>query len=269
MFTQIWANVSTNFKFFRRNRLLLVIMIIMVAVLLLSTMPSFFYLSKTRHLYLIQRVLSQLDGYAMVISAAIGLLLITHHIRNRSLKMVFTKPCLPETWLLSAFVSTIIVAAALYLLILLITSVLFFVWDIPYQWGVVYIVMNEFLKTLITLAYISLLGVIMHPAVVVLFILFFSDNTFLFLKMILASGIKESKGLTVALLKALKFGADAIYMILPSFNPYYDEKAKVYGSLRLTDANWKYLLFTLCYAAAVTMLCYLLSTYFIKKKRLL
>jgi ABC-type transport system involved in multi-copper enzyme maturation permease subunit len=269
MFSQILANMRTNFKFYKRNRLLLAISVLVVLVMVLSTLPSLFYLTKTRHLELIRMLLNQLSTYAMFISAAIGLLMVSHHMRNRSLKMVFTKPCLPEVWLLSGFISAIIVALALYVLIFLISSILFFVWDVPYQWGVAYIVLNEFLKTVIILSYISFLGVIMHPVVVVLFLILFGESTFYFLKTLLASGIEKTQGLTASLLKLLKLASDGIYMIIPTTSPYVEMKSQVYGSLRFSDANWKYMLYTLCYAIAVTVLFYLLSTYFIKRKRLI
>ncbi len=109
----------------------------------------------------------------------------------------------------------------------------------------------------------------MHPVVVVLFLLLFGEGTFYFLKTLLASAIEKTEGLTAALLKFLKLGADGIYMILPTTDPYAEVKFTVYGSLRFSDANWTYLLYTLCYATAVTILFYLLSTYFMKRKQLI
>jgi len=149
-------------------------------------------------------------------------------------------------------------------------SLLFAVWGIPYQWGIFYVVLNDFLKAIILLSYISFLSVVFHPVVAVLFTLIFHEGTFYFFKMILAGGIKAlGESSAVPFLKALKGLADFIYMVLPTFDPYSEQTAKIYSSLRLSDAGLQYILYTCGYALTSAAFFYFLSVYFLKKKRLI
>ncbi len=268
MYSKLMTNIGVNFKFYRRNRLLVAVSIFIILVLGLSTVPAMFFLTKTKHLEIISMIFHQLSSFATIITAGLGLLLISHHIRNRSIKMIFTKPCPPDIWLLSSLISASIVSLILYTGTFLICSVLFFVWDIPFQWGIIYITINDFLQAIIILSYITFLSVIFHPVLAVLFIFIFHEGTFYYLKILLMSGIKAAgEGSVSPLLKILKGFADIIYMILPTTNPFSEKTSQIYSSLRISDASWKYLLLTLLYTLIISALFYLFSDYFLKKKK--
>ncbi|MBI5026748.1 MAG: hypothetical protein HZC12_08525, partial [Nitrospirae bacterium] len=240
MYSQLITNIGINFKFYRRNRLLLVASIFIILVLGLSTIPGMFFLTKSGHLEIIRMVFSQLSSFATIVTAGLGLLLISHHIRNRSTKMVFTKPCLPEVWLLSSFLSASAVSFALYAGILLICSILFVVWNIPFQWGMLYIAFNDFLQAVILLSYITFLTVIFHPVLAVLFIFIFHEGTFYSIKLLLIGGIKAvGEGSVSIWLKILKGVVDVIYMVSPSLEPFSEKTGQIYSSLRISDANWE------------------------------
>ncbi|HSC72302.1 MAG TPA: hypothetical protein VLH58_13170, partial [Candidatus Methylomirabilis sp.] len=190
MQAQVLANVAVNFKFYRRNRLLLAAILLILLVLGLSAVPSLFFLTKSQHLAIITSVASGLSGIATIITPALGLLLISHHLGNRSAKMVFTKPCPPEAWLLASTLSAAAVAAACYAAIFVTCSVLFVAWGIPFQWGLVYVLANDLAHALIWLGYLSFLAVVFHPVVAVLVVVIFQEGTFYGLKLLLLSGIK-------------------------------------------------------------------------------
>jgi hypothetical protein len=268
VYSQLITNIKINFKFYRRNRLLLVASIFIILVLGLSTIPAIFFLTKTKHLEIIRIIFSELSWFTTIITAGLGLLLISHHIRNRSTKMVFTKPCPPDIWLLSSLLSASIVSLVFYTGIFLVCSTLFIAWNIPFQWGIFYISFNDFLQTIIILSYITFLTVLFHPVIAVLFIFIFREGTFYFLKILLMSGIKAAGESSITpCLKLLKGFVDIIYMILPTFNPYSEKTSQVYSSLRISDADWGYLLLTFLYTLSASALFYLLSDYFLKKKR--
>src|SRR6185369_14116131 len=215
MYAQVMANIGVNFKFYRRNRLLLVAGLLIMLVTALSTVPSLFFLTKAQHLSIIVTTASQLSNFATLIIPALGLMLISHHLGNRSIKMVFTKPCPPEAWLLSSSFSAVIVAALFYIGIFLICSILFAVWSIPFQWGLIFVLLNDFAHALIWLGYITFLAVFFRPVVAVLFIIIFQESSFYYLKLLLVSGIKSATGALALFLKSAKGLVDVIYMLLP------------------------------------------------------
>jgi hypothetical protein len=267
MVAQILTNIRINLKFYRRNRLLLISSILIMGVLGLSIIPAFFFLTKTKHLEIIRIIFAQLSSFTTIITAALGLLLISHHIGNRTTKMVFTKPCPPEIWLLSNFLSASLVSFTLSIGIFFICSILCLGWGIPFQWGILYITFNEFLQAVVVLSYITFLTVLFHPVIAVLFIFLFSDGVFYSLKLLLAGGVKASSGGSFSIgLKMAKLFVDVIYMILPNGKPFFERMSPVYSSLRVSAESWGYLLLAFAYTVLVASLLYLLSAYFLKKR---
>ncbi len=267
---QIMATVAVNFKFYRRNRLLLAAALLILLVIGLSAIPSFFFLTKSQHLAIVTMVSSQLSGIATILTPALGLLLISHHLGNRSAKMVFTKPCPPEAWLAASHLSAIAVAAAFYGGIFVICSVLFVVWGIPFQWGLVYVLLNNFAHALIWLGYLSFLAVVFHPVVAVLVVVIFQEGTFYALKLLLISGIKAAGGGSLAfILTCLKWVVSAVYLLVPVTHPFEEKTGEVYKSLRGADADWPALLATWGYTLAISALFFLLANFFLKRKRLI
>jgi ABC-type transport system involved in multi-copper enzyme maturation permease subunit len=107
----IWADVT----FYRRSKLLLAFMLVFLLMTALQSLPPLFMNSGVQSFNSLQEIVSDLNFFLLVLAAGMGLLVISSHLRNRSLKMVFTKPCPPEMWLLSAYLS----AAAMSLFLIL------------------------------------------------------------------------------------------------------------------------------------------------------
>ena len=234
-------------------------------ILGITTLPSLFFVSSTKHLDQVRTVVQEIHGFAFVLTAALGLLLVSQHLRDRSIKMVFTKPCLPETWLLSSFLSAAIVAFVLYAGAFIIAVILSALWGIPFPSGIIYISINEFFQTLSLMSCVTFLSVLFHPVLAALFVLLFQEQTFYFLKMLLASGVKAAG--ENSFLNLLKLFVDAMYMIIPTFNPYADKTHQIYSTLRGSDANWDYLFPAIAYALTVSALYYFLTVLVLKKKR--
>jgi ABC-type transport system involved in multi-copper enzyme maturation permease subunit len=262
------ANIETNLLFYRRNRLLVAAALFLVLIMGLTSVPAIVYTSKTQHLDLIKIVLRMVTGFGTLVTVGLGLVLVSQHIRDRSVKMVFTKPCPPEVWLLGSFLSAGLVAAVLFAGGLLIASVLFAAWSIPFQTGVLFIVLNEFFQALSLMAFATFLSVVFHP-VLALFVLFvLREGLFYWLKMMLAGGIKVlGEGALAALLRTIKLFVDALYLLWPTFSPYEDRMSKLFDSLRGADADWTYLLLAIVYAIVLTAAFYFLTGYVLKKKR--
>lgn len=267
---QVLANVAVNFKFYRRNRLLLAALLLILLVIGVSAVPAILFMSKTDHLSIITMISTELSGIGTIFTPALGLVLISHHLRSRSAKMVFTKPCPPEAWLMASYVSAVTVAAVFFSAIFVICSVLFVTWGLPFQWGIAYVLLNNFAHALIWLGYVSFLAVVFHPVVAVLVVLVFQEGTFYQLKVLLTSGIKAAgTGSSGFFLKCLKPLVDVLYMVLPVTHPFADETAKVYKTLRGSDADWPALFATWGYTVGISILFFLLGNYFLKRKRLI
>ncbi len=268
MVSLLRANIETNLVFYRRNRLLVAAALFLVLVMGLTSVPAIVFTSTSQHLELIKIVLRMVTGFGTVVTVGLGLMLMSQHIRDRSVKMVFTKPCLPEVWLLASFLSAGLVAAVLFAGGLLLASVLFAVWGIPFQTGVFYIVLNEFFQAISLMSFATFLSVVFHPVMALFVLLVLREGLFYWMKVMLAGAIKGvGEGGLAALLKAIKFFVDAVYMLWPTFEPYETKMNKLATSLRSDDADWTYLVLAITYALVLTAMFYFLTAYVLKKKR--
>jgi len=266
MLNMVKSNILTNIKFYRRNRLLVGGSLFILAVMAVSTLPGIFYFSKTKHLDIIRMLFSTLSSFTTIVIGGLGLLFISHHLRNRTTKMVFTKPCSPELWLLSGLLSAGLVAAVSYVLIFIICSALFLYWGLPFQWGLVVITFDQLIQSMIALSFAVFLAVLFHPVIAVLIIVLFNESSFYYLKLLLMSGIK-SGGSSEGLLRLLKGLVDAVYMVMPTFQPFSEKLHSVYSSFRITPGHINYVLLVFAYGLISCSFYYLLSLYFLKGKR--
>ena len=265
---QIRANISVNLVFYRRNRLLLAASLFILLALGLTIVPSLFFLSATKRLEQITMIFTQINFFAMIVTAGAGMLFVSQHIKDRSVKMVFTKPCLPETWLLSSYLSAALVAAALYAGSFLISTVLAAAWGIPFPTGLVFITAKEFLLAVAIMAYVTFLSVLVHPVLAFMIAVVLQEGLFYWLKILIGGGLKAA-GAKAAfpLLKPLKVLVDIVYFVLPTFNPYSDKTQLVSANLRGSDVDWSYLSLIALYALALAGLFYFLTVIALKKKR--
>src|SRR5258708_36247501 len=101
------ASLLANFAYFRRSRLLLAFMLVFLLLTGLSSLPPLFMHSGVQSFNALRQIFSVLNGFLLFFSGGLGLFIISSHLRSRSLKMVFTKPCSPALWLISAFLSAV------------------------------------------------------------------------------------------------------------------------------------------------------------------
>jgi len=268
MSSTILVNTRLNLKFFRRNRVIVGSMLVLMTMFAFSSIPAFLFMSETKHLDIIKGIFSQMHFFMIALTGSLGLFHTSYHLRNRCVKMVFTKPCPPEMWLLSNIFSVALVAFCLTMLLALIGAVLFFVWDLPFQLGMLVMTMRYFCQAMIVLSYIVFLSIIFHPAIALLVILFFQEGTFMGLKFMLSAGIKaagDSGG--AILLKMLKLPVDVIYQMLPTFSPFAEQLDPLDTTMRLGDIDLEYFVLSIAYSVCVVIFFYLLSLVFLKKKR--
>lgn len=270
MWKIVLSNLAVNMRFFKRNKLLFGIGIFIVLIPALFSIPGFLISSSGNRLNSVLRIYSQMSDFALVLGPGTVLLFFSHHIRGRVLKMVFTKPFTPETWLLIGFSSSALISMIVFSLAVLLCESLLLLWGLSFQWGLLYMALKDFSHALMWIFYVGFLAVIFHPAIALLFVFFFREESFYYVKRILEGLVREKwTPFSEVLIKGLKALVDLIYFLLPTFTPYRDQTAGIYSNLRLTPAAVKYLFLSLNYAVVVSFFFYFLSVIFLKRKRLL
>jgi len=267
MLEQISVNVFAHLKFFRRNRLLLAFSLVMLGLMALSSLPAFFMMSKTGHFEVVKALFIEMNGFAMVFTAALGVFLVSSHLRGRNIKMVVTKPCLPDVWLLSGFLAAALVSFVIHMAVFVVMLSFSYFAGLGVFSGYFFMTARSFITAMIYMGYLMFLAMAMHPVLAVIVLLFFNEGTFYSLKtfLLMVGTAKGSGGFTAVLLKLMGI----VYMILPMTNPMSEHTAGVYETMRVTGADWVGLFNAFGYMLSISALFYFMADFLLKRKRLI
>ncbi len=262
---QLLANTVTNLRFYRRSRLLVVVGIFTSIVFLISIVPAAFTSSKKFDT--IQAFVSTAEGFLVVMAALLGLVTISHHVRTRSLKLVVTHPCTMETWVLSHFMSAMIVMVTLFGGVLLVALGLFLVWGLPVQWGLVYVVLLGLCSAMVIFAFLLFLSTVVHPVVAALVAMIFTPGSLLWLnttfqaqtEMLPDGYLKTVNEIVQVLFRGL-------YLLWPEYSPLSGQLTTLQASYRITSGDTYHLFMATLYTTLLCALSFFLTSAVLKRK---
>src|SRR5260370_11816356 len=157
--------------------------------------------------------------------------------------MVFTKPCSPAVWLLSAFVSAVAVTLLLNFVVLASTVVLSFVWHLPVRAGLLFISMDTFVASVGLIAYLMLLATLAHPAIAVTFALIFNADLFYGAQMWAQSVIRSgNSSLALRLLGRL---FHYLYLLMPMVHAFGKKTDNINSTFHVLHSPRPFPLFSL------------------------
>jgi ABC-type transport system involved in multi-copper enzyme maturation permease subunit len=261
----IWANTLANFAYYRRSRLLLAFMLVFLLLTGLSSLPPLFTDSGVQTFNALQGIFSELNVFLLLFAGGLGLFIISSHLRNRSLKMVFTKPCTPAVWLASAFSSAVAVSLLLNGIVLASIVALSLGWHVPVRAGLLFVSADTFIASVGIIAYLMLLGTLMHPAMAVTFALIFNADMFYDAQFWAQALIRS--GNSSLFVRIIERVFHCLYLLLPMVHAFGKKTEGIYTSLRVMHGEWKYLLFSLGYALALSAFCYFVALFALQRKK--
>jgi lysylphosphatidylglycerol synthetase-like protein (DUF2156 family) len=261
------VNLRAHFLYYRRSRLLLGFALVFLLLVLLTALPAVFSPSRTEAFTTAKKVFTTLNMYLIAFSAGLGLFLVSSHLHDRNLKMVFTKPCPPTLWLGSAYLSAIAVSLLVNAAILACALGMSLLGHTKVQAGLTFISLDTFAASLGMIAYLMFLAMVIHPIIAAVIVLVFNPSTFYALQ--LWTLAVYSAGHKSVFLHALERLFHYCYMALPMVHPFSRETQGIEESLRVAPAQWPYALYSLGYALSLTALSYCLSVFFLQRKKLI
>jgi ABC-type transport system involved in multi-copper enzyme maturation permease subunit len=259
------ANILANFAYYRRSRLLMAFMLVFLVLTGLSSLPPLFTDSGVQKFNALQGIFNDLTGFLPFFAGALGLFIISSHLRSRNLKMVFTKPCSPAVWLLSAILSAVAVSLLLNAVVLVSAVLLSFGWHVPVRAGLVFISIDTFAASVGIIGYLMLLAMLVHPAIAVTCALIFNASMFYDFQIWAQSAIRA--GNTSVTMRVLGRVFHFLYLILPMEHAFGKKTEGIYNSLRVVHGDWKYLLYSFGYALVLAAFCYSLALFTLQRKR--
>jgi ABC-type transport system involved in multi-copper enzyme maturation permease subunit len=259
------ANILAHFAFYRRSRLLMAFALAFLLLTGLSSLPALFNDDGVKTFNALQQIFSILNVFLLFLAGGLGLFIVSSHLRNRSLKMVFTKPCSPALWLASAILSAAIVSLLLNAVVLSSAVVLSLIGKVPVRAGLVFVSADTFIASLGIIAYMVLLATLAHPAIAVTFALIFNAQMFYGAQMWTQAAIRA--GSSSVALRVLEHIFHGLYLALPMIHAYGKQTEVINTSLRVLQGDWKYPLYSLGYVLVLTAFCYFVALFALQRKR--
>ena len=261
----IKANFLANLAYFRRSKLLIAFLLVFLLLTALEALPAVFFLSAVPRLNVLREIFSSTNRYLLIYAAGLGMFIMSSHLRSRSLKMVFTKPCPPAVWLLSAFLTAAFISFLLTLVVFCSSAIMSLVWHLPVRQGLLFVSLDTFVSSLGLISYLMLLTTIAHPAIAIAFVLIFNADMFYEGRFWALSQIRS--GDTSLSLKIMERIFHALYMLVPMTQAFSDKTEGIYVSLRVMRGEWKYLIYSLAYVLAFSAFCYFVSLFALHRKK--
>ena len=262
------ANVITHLRFCARNRLVLVFGLLVAGVTALSVLPSFFMVTKNSRFDIVLSLFNTLSGFMTVLLGVIALLLVWYHRHQRCVKLVFTKPCTPETWVFSHYLTGMVLYAGGMALTLALTVVLMGVWGLPWQWGLLPAILWQFLGVASVFSCLMALSTVMHPILALFALLVFSDRLFYQLVVLCRAGAESAGSLGLGtLLYGLEKLCLGLYLIVPGGHLFGERLSRLTSGFRMPAEDWLYLLGDTAYTALFVLLMYMVTVLALKKQR--
>ena len=268
MLNKVIANAQANLIFYRRNKLLWLIGLFFLIYCGLSMIPAFFYTTSQNKFDVLLMALRSIFFFVKVFVLAMGVLTVWYQLRNRCYKMVVTRPCPPELWIVGTYASALFVILILYLAIFGCCLLFFVAFKVPVQWGILYLMGDEFGSLLAQFSLLNLLCVLMHPFMGFLIYLTFNDWVFYQLTILTSAGYQGAES---AWGKALYGMGKALFSILYFAVPSWDLNGKrtdaVWQSLRLEPEDLSRVALMVLYGLLVAALCFSLTSFVLRRRR--
>lgn len=259
------ANLSAHFAYYRRSRLLMAFLLVFLLLTGLSSLPALFMNSGVQSFNSLQQIFYVLNVFLLFFAGGLGLFIVSSHLRSRSLKMVFTKPCTPAMWLGTAFLAAVAVSLLLNCVVLASAVILSLGWHLPVRAGLLFISADTFVASVGIIAYMMLLTTVAHPAIAVTFALIFNADLFYdgygWTQTVIRSG-NSSVGLRI-----LDHLFHYLYFLLPMVHAFDQKTENIYTSLRVLHGEWKYLPYSLGYVMVLSAFCYSLALLSLKRRK--
>lgn len=264
MLNELRLHTRAHLKFFLRNRLVLGVVIAAGAFWALGFIPFLMFESDGGRFERLKHLTKQIHGLAWFCGGLLALIAMSSQLRDRSTRLVFTRPVRPELWVASVIVSAVLVSVAAHAVTALLTLGLSVAWGVPYQIGFLWLSIDGVLQTLVLVSLLATLGAAIHPVLAGFAMAFFNEQTFYYLYSMLG-GAKQA-GSSSVWLAIGHWVTRTVYTVVPMLDPFSNETGAVNASLRVRSLDWGYLLATAAYAALVTSFCFFGATLALRRR---
>ena len=250
----------THLTCLRRNRIFHGFLVLVIVGLALAIVPGLAFDDDSNRFQTLRSLAQMLHGTTSWVTSGIGLFLLWEHRRTRSLKMVATTAAPFGAWVASLFATAALVGAVVHATSIVIIFCLSWAWGVTYQYGYIYLALDQGAQSLIVLGVVTMLGVVLHPVIAVVLVVLVNEATVLILRQGLAM-LSPSPVLHVT--QALAAG---LYYVLPVQDPFGDRTVALLRTMRAAESDWRYLAGTAAYAVLVLAFAHVTTLVMLRRR---
>lgn len=263
----LWAHTVTNLRFFARSRLILGVGLVVTALWSLGLVSVLLLESSGQRFNVLRQISGQLHALGWFSGAGLGLFALSHHLRNGTTRLLFSRPASPELWLASIFLASFLVSLAIHAVAAGATLVLSIVWGIPYQLGFLYLAIDAILESMIVIALLTALGSVLHPVLAVLLTALANDSMlYLFVLQIESSLFANGPSMWTTIAGP---PVRLLYAATPMLDPVHQEMTQVAMTLRLAWSDWGTLLAVSGYTLVTVVFFFCVSALAVRRRSVL
>ncbi len=260
----VLLNMKSTFTFLRRNRLFLAAFVLMIIFCGLYFRATLAGLTAGNEFKAILQSFHMLCDMVSLLGAIMIVSILYHHISARSLKMVFTRPCKPETWLASALFTVFAALLALHILLFLVIMIPFAHYGITMPWAMVYALIYNFFTAVLFISVVSIFASLLHPVMVLIAFTLFNEETLYGIK----SLFTDVLGVKLAADSLITRLIDLIYYILPTYTLFHSEMAAFMNSMDFYDLSFGYFFFSIIYSLTAALFFFMLAAILLRRRRI-
>lgn len=268
---QIWASVRANLKLYRRNKLLLGGGVILLLMIPLMSADLLFQMRDLDRFDMMARIFDTGNWVLYLLIGATGLITISEPYRERSIKLVLTRPISPEKWLLSHFVTAFGLTFSFYVGFGVLTHGVSFLLGVEYYSGFWFLTFSWICRALILFSVLLVVSLYLRPILAAAVCLIFNPQTFSYFSTMLISSASASISLGEpnTWLTASSYVVTGIYLVLPAYTPLYDSVSHIYMRHQLeATGDWWYLLGTAGYTSLIVLFAFFMVLFAIRNRNL-
>lgn len=264
MLDALRLHTVTHLRFFARSRLLLGLALVLGALWSLGLVAFLLMGSSGDRFDMLKTISEQLRTFAWFYTAAIGLIALWWHTTQRTTSLVFTRPGPPEVWLASVFGSAILLAIGIHAVGFLMTLGLCVVWSLPVQVGFLWLSIDAVFESVILVSLLTGLAAVVHPALAILIVAFFTESTFYWFDTMLL-GYIEGHGARWWV-TGVEWAVRTVHALAPMLDPFARQTEGVGSSLRVASSDWMYLGGTGAYAVLVCLFWFVFADFKLRRR---
>ncbi len=259
---------KVNLKLYYRSKLILGVAGLLLLLTPLFGLNFFFQLGELGRFEMLQKIHGGILLFIYLLTGALGLVTLSRPLKQKTIKLIVTRPCSYEILIGSHFLSALGISLVAFLATTLGTSLLFPLLGITYQTGIWFVTFDWFIRASILFSVLMLLSLFVRPILAALITLFLNPSMIRHWLLTISARLEiMAKSQATGWLSFLRYLLIGLYGFLPVYGPLSGETSQIHSSYQVSQfGDWSYLFYAGLYALVIGSFCFWLVAFVLRRR---